>query len=103
KLLPDFEQKIASKLTSSNWQIDFKAEEKRNQVIYFQYPKSILTTENSYNPSSVRVEMTARTDNHPSVRKFVIPYVAEIVPQMIENPHVGVEVLAIERTFWEKA
>ena len=79
------------------------ADENGNQQILFSYPRSALTLGNSYNPPRVRIELTARTDNHPSQPATVVPYVAENFPDAISDSSVNVEVLRIERTFWEKA
>lgn len=103
KLFPAFEKRLREVLTGTDWSIEFKAQEKRNQVINFRYPKSSATLETAYNPPMVRIEMTARTDNHPSNIKTIQAHAAEHFPEMFKDRRIEVSVLAVERTFWEKA
>jgi hypothetical protein len=88
---------------SDRWAVELVADENNNQQILFSYPPSALTLDSSYNPPRVRIELTARTDNHPSQPATVVPYVAEQFPDAFSRSSVNVEVLKIERTFWEKA
>ena len=87
---------------SDEWSLEFKEDESANQVIYFNYPRTLATQTNSYNPPFVRVEMTARTDNHPAEKAIVCPYVADYYGDAFEDANVTVSALLAERTFWEK-
>jgi hypothetical protein len=102
-LFPTVRQALTNSLSTNRWSVDLVADDNGNQQILFSYPRSALTIGNSYNPPRVRIELTARTDNHPSQPATVVPYVAENFPDAISDSSVNVEVLRIERTFWEKA
>lgn len=102
-LFPTVRQALTNSLSTNRWSVDLVADDNGNQQILFSYPRSALTLDSSYNPPRVRIELTARTDNHPSQPATVVPYVAESFPDAISDSSVNVEVLRIERTFWEKA
>lgn len=102
-LFPKVDQALTNSLSTNRWSVDLVADDNGNQQILFSYPRSALTLDNSYNPPRVRIELTARTDNHPSQPATIVPYVAESFPDAISDSSVNVEVLKIERTFWEKA
>jgi hypothetical protein len=51
----------------------------------------------------VRLEFGARGDIEPSEDMHITPYVTEDFPQLFSNPYFNVHVLALQRTFWEKA
>ena len=101
-LLPSLDAHLKAVLNRDDWSLELKEDEKHNQQIYFKYPQSSLTPESSYNPPYVRIELTARTDNHPAESATVLPYVAEQLESAIEKPEVAINVLKAERTFWEK-
>jgi hypothetical protein len=102
-LFPTVRQALTNSLSTNGWSVDLVADENGNQQILFSYPRSLLTAGNSYNPPRVRIELTARTDNHPSQPATVVPYVADYFPEAISDSSIKVEVLRIERSFWEKA
>jgi hypothetical protein len=103
ELVPSLDTALAGILKRDGWSLEFNENERNNQQIYFKYPQSRLTPESSYNPPFVRVELTARTDNHPAETATIFPYVAEQIDSSIGKPEVLVNVLKPERTFWEKA
>ncbi|MCF7963583.1 MAG: nucleotidyl transferase AbiEii/AbiGii toxin family protein [Pirellula sp.] len=92
-LFPAIRQALTNSLSTNRWSVDLVADENGNQQILFSYPRSALTLGNSYNPPRVRIELTARTDNHPSQPATVVPYVAENFPDAISDSSVNVEVL----------
>ena len=49
------------------------------------------------------MEIGARSDHWPAGNATVVPYVAEDFPAIFKSPSCSVHVLAVERTFWEKA
>ena len=102
ELFPALDKSFQQTLTVDGWELELIEDEKSNQQIYFRYPKSDITQEDGYNPSYVRIELTARTDNHPAEPRVVVPYVAEQFQDAIKEPQVQVTVLTAERTFWEK-
>jgi predicted nucleotidyltransferase component of viral defense system len=102
-LFPRIRQALSNSLITNSWSVDLVTDDNGNQQILFSYPRSALTLGSSYNPPRVRIELTARTDNHPSQPATVIPYVADCFPEAISDSSIKVEVLKIERSFWEKA
>lgn len=102
-LFPKLSGALRELLGETEWSLDLNEDENQNQVLYFRYPPTGVTVNAAYNPPHVRLELTARTDDHPSIFGTVTPYVAEQFPDAIEDAEVTVAVLAAERTFWEKA
>ncbi len=74
-------------------------------TLLFVYPAGIGKMEETppYNAPAVRIEMGGRSDTWPGNTGIVKPYAAQVVPQAFETAEVSVRVLALERTFWEKA
>ena len=103
ELMPLLGAALEKTLSREDWTLELNESEKHNQQIYFKYPQSSLTLESSYNPPHVRIELTARTDNHPAESATILPYIAEHFKSAIAKPEVVVNVLKAERTFWEKA
>ena len=102
EVLPTLTATLNQLLPAQSWGIDLVEDPNQNQQLLFRYPVSDITLSNSYNPSTVRVELTARTDNHPSSNAVVRSYVAEQIEGAIGDADVHVVVLKAERTFWEK-
>ena len=72
-------------------------------TLLFQYPSALPTLiGGSYISRVVRIECGAKADLWPVTMATISPYVAEAYPR-ITDTSVPVRVLAIERTFWEKA
>jgi hypothetical protein len=65
------------------------------------YP-SVLDAQGGYLGSSVLVEFGGRNITEPSVRYQITPDIASQLPEL-EFPNPAINVLAPERTFWEKA
>jgi hypothetical protein len=53
--------------------------------------------------SEVKIECGARSDDWPAEAKTIRPYVADAVRERITDADASIKVLAVERTFWEKA
>jgi len=51
----------------------------------------------------VKIELGARSDDWPHSKRVIKPYIAECFPQLFSDAAFPVNVLAAERTFWEKA
>ncbi|MCA9190693.1 MAG: nucleotidyl transferase AbiEii/AbiGii toxin family protein [Planctomycetales bacterium] len=102
-LFPTLHSHLSRSLGNSAWNAELVEDQNNNQQIFFHYPQSGVTQGTSYNPPRVRIELTARTDNHPAMNASVSPIVAEQFPDAVDNPQAQVEVLRVERTFWEKA
>lgn len=70
------------------------------QTLLFRFPRAASTL--SYIQPAVRIELGARSDHWPSETHSILSYLGE----SLDQPTLGaatVEVLAAERTFWEKA
>ncbi|PCI83829.1 MAG: hypothetical protein COB24_14990 [Hyphomicrobiales bacterium] len=74
------------------------------QTILFHY-QSVIGDNHDYIQKHVRIELGARGEREPNVKKTITPYLAEILPEIFENkaPLINVTALVAERTFWEKA
>jgi Nucleotidyl transferase AbiEii toxin, Type IV TA system len=104
RLKPELERVVAGALGSRDgpwleFDIDTVTE---SPVILFHYP----TTQPSgfdYLKRSVKLEFGSLTDQHPTVRRAVRPWLADEIPEALEDWHCMVVALGVERTFWEKA
>jgi hypothetical protein len=108
-VLPTLQQSFVNILpTSSNWELILDPDDRDEQTILFHYPKLMAGSDTEagrdyYIKPVVRLEFGARGDIEPSEDMHIIPYVAEDFPQLFSNPYFNVHVLALQRTFWEKA
>ncbi len=102
-ILPDLKKAIATVLSdSSEWKIELDPEDADGQTALFIFPHAMTNTTESYVRSSVKVEFGARADHWPVETATIVPYIANVPgEQVIEGA--SVRVLAVERTFWEKA
>ena len=73
------------------------------QTLLFTYPARVPAPARAYLRPVVRIEMGARSDHWPSEHAPMAPYVAQAFPAAFRAPAVVVKVLAVTRTFWEKA
>jgi hypothetical protein len=74
----------------------------KSPVILFHYPSS-LPTGLAYIKRSVKLEFGSLTDQKPTGRYPIRPWIAEIFPTAFLDWQCEVVALEIERTFWEKA
>lgn len=103
---------IMSMLETSALDILGKAEQTRfeflkdpqtkSPVILFHYPSS-LPTGLAYIKRSVKLEFGSLTDQKPTGRYPIRPWIAEVFPTAFLDWKCEVIALEIERTFWEKA
>lgn len=78
-------------------------DEKNPENLFFDYPRKPDATNNSYNPPFVRLELGARGDRAPQAQYAIRSYIEEEYPQLFKDKvPASINVLAIERTFWEK-
>lgn len=85
------------------WSLRLDEEDPERQTLLFDYPSSFAPDAVGYIRRTVKIELGARADHWPCETKSVTPYVAETFPQGFKEPICAVKVLAVERTFWEKA
>lgn len=72
--------------------------------LFFDYPRNPTAEEDPYIKPFVRLEIGARGDRSPQAPHIVKSYIEEEFPdEFTGKTPVAVNVLAIERTFWEKA
>lgn len=71
-------------------------------VLLFHYPSS-LPTGFGYIKRSVKLEFGSLTDQQPTGRHTIRPWIAEVFPTAFPDWQCEVTALEIERSFWEKA
>ncbi len=108
-LLPQLRSSFGSslgKVAGETWTLNFADDAPDQQTLVFRYPGSGTATSitgPAYIRPVVRLEIGARSDHWPASDGTALPYVAEDFPAIFESPTCSVHVLAVERTFWEKA
>lgn len=88
----------------ASWSLAIDADEP--QTVHFTYPPSLPAetyTAFGYVRPTVRLEFGARGEQWPASPHTVIPYAAQVFPELFRDPGAEVRVLEPERTFWEKA
>ena len=75
---------------------------KNSPVLMFHYPSSQPTGFN-YLKRSVKLEFGSLTDQQPTGRHPVRPWVADVLPGAFPDWRCEVVALEVERSFWEKA
>jgi hypothetical protein len=106
-LLPRLGEAVRAELGSSEkvkWGLS--VDPKDPQSLIFQYPLSLDPGDYvglDYIRPSVKLECGARGDPWPVERRTIQPYAAERFPDVFEARTVSADVLALRRTFWEKA
>ncbi len=91
---------------SETWGMELDEDDPDRQTLLFRYPaekRSRPVDEPAYIRPVVRLEIGARSDHWPVVEAIVTPYAAEAFPGVFKEAEGKVRVLAVERTFWEKA
>lgn len=71
--------------------------------LFFDYPRRPDNSDNTYIAPFVRLELGARGDRAPQAQHAIRSYIEEEFPHLFKDKNlVNINVLAIERTFWEK-
>lgn len=101
KLLPALQTEITKHLPPGvPWSLALDPDDEDQQTLLFAYPPA---TENAaYIAPVVRIELGARSDTNPSHPAKIQPLLAEAFPDLFPDSAIQVEVVAAERTFWEK-
>ena len=73
------------------------------QTLLFQYPTADPSSTSAYVRPVVRFEFGARGVQLPAENIQIQSYVTEAFPDLLTKTSTTVRVLAVERTFWEKA
>ena len=117
QLLPLLKKKCLPLLGNADW--DMTIAENDPLTILFRYPRVVSyggafsmgfsdafsRGDSGYIKPVIRLEFGARGDGFPTAPHSFIPYIAEILPDIFDNPagiNVTVTTLEAERTFWEK-
>ena len=101
KLVPELRQNFAGVLGSRGWSVELDPADP--QTVIFAYPSSKLSGVMDYVRPAIRLEMGARSDDWPAAEAEIVPYAAEVFPDLFTIRTCRVKTLAAERTFWEKA
>jgi hypothetical protein len=91
---------------SRTWSAELDEDDPDRLTLLFRYPagkRARAADEPAYIRPIVKLEIGARSDHWPVVEGSVTPYAAEAFPDVFEEARGEVRVLAVERTFWEKA
>lgn len=114
--MPALAAAIEAQLGKEGWSIELDPEDKDNQTILFNYPRTgsyvavgyveqdyIEDEEAGYIKPRIKLEFGARGDPDPFEDREIRPYLAEQFPEALPDAVTSVETLSVERTFWEKA
>jgi hypothetical protein len=103
-VMPVLEERTASVLgpADERWLTFLDATRASSPIVLFHYPTA-LPDGFSYLPRSVRLEFGSLTDQQPSGRYQVTPWIANSGPQAFGDWTCEVVTLELERTVWEKA
>ena len=102
ELRPALAARMSTGLSDTGWTVE--SDPTDPQSLIFHYPSAFAEADEvPYIQRSVKIEGGARADAWPTEERSLRPYVAEAFPSGVPDADVSVRVLAIERTFWEKA
>jgi hypothetical protein len=104
QIAPALEAAVRSILTprDSGW-FEFRIDPQTNSpVLLFHYPSS-QPEGFLYLNRSVKMEFGSLTDQQPTGRHPVKPWIAEVLPDAFPDWRCEVVALEVERSFWEKA
>ena len=109
RLMPELNQQVRGALSTAK-NVDLKANriefeidlQTNSPVLLFHYP----TTQPAgfdYLRRSVKLEFGSLTEQRPTGRHKVVPWLADTFAQLFDDWNCEVVALEIDRTFWEKA
>jgi hypothetical protein len=107
KLMPALRSAITEQLgepADGSWSLEIDDADPHS--VNFHYPTVLPETEYvgmAYITPRVRLEFGARGDPWPADMRVIRAYAAEDYPDFFQDSGVAVTVLAMQRTFWEKA
>jgi hypothetical protein len=102
-LQPAMAGRLRSILGESGWALDVDPDMPDGQCLLLHYPSAFSESDPGYISPQVKIELGARSDDWPHEKRPIQPYLAERFPQLMPEGPFSVQVLAAERTFWEKA
>lgn len=101
-----FQAALGSPPSRRTWRIELDKDDPDRQTLLFHFPSGIAEREGAdarYMQPQVRLELGARGEQWPAEQATVTSYAAQSAPQPFKEASCTVRVLAVERTFWEKA
>jgi hypothetical protein len=103
KVMPELERMIRNQGLDEDWTLTKDGTDPDQHSLAFAYPRTELTQDaTAYLRPSVKIEFGARSDHWPAEIKEVQPYLAEQIPDAMQEAKVEVKVMDVRRTFWEK-
>ena len=101
-ILPSLRERCIAILGDrGNWSLNIDPSE--SQTILFSFPTDSATWGNSYFKPDVKIEFGAKNETWPVEKVSIEAYLTEIIPTAFNDKSTEIEVLKVERTFWEKA
>lgn len=98
----NFQKALGTAPSKATWRVELDKDDPDQQTVLFHYPPGIPDRETATKPD-IRLELGARGEHWPAEEATVTSYAAQAEPKPFKEPSCEVKVLAIERTFWEKA
>ncbi len=95
--------RIAEEIGATEWSLTVDPLMPDGQCLLFRYPTVFPPAAAGYVNPIVKIELGARSDVWPHEKRLIRPYVLEQFPALDDDGGCSVQVLAAERTFWEKA
>jgi predicted nucleotidyltransferase component of viral defense system len=103
QLQPALAARLGATLGDIGWRLEVDPDMADGQCLLLHYPSVFTEASGSYVSPIVKIELGARSDDWPHTARLIRPYVLEHFPQIDADATCSVQVLAAERTFWEKA
>ncbi|MEK7720927.1 MAG: nucleotidyl transferase AbiEii/AbiGii toxin family protein, partial [Elusimicrobiota bacterium] len=106
QLEASFSKALGTTPSGKTWRVELDPDDPDKQTLTFHYPAGIAHGENAqarYLRPVVRLELGARGEQWPAEWAVITSYAAQAIPTPFKNPSCKVKVLAVGRTFWEKA
>lgn len=107
RVQPALDARVSAALgegSAAGWRLEVDPDMADGQCLLFHYPSVFPADSAGYVRPVVKIELGARSDDWPHELKTLQPYVLELFPAFDPVAAAfGVQVLAVERTFWEKA
>ncbi|WP_458758595.1 nucleotidyl transferase AbiEii/AbiGii toxin family protein [Afipia sp. TerB] len=106
-VLPRLTEAVAGELgpaDQAGWSLAIEPRHPQNLI--FEYPSSLAAGDYAgfaYMSRRVKLEFGARGDPWPIEKRQIESYAAQEFPDLFADPACTVDVLALRRTFWEKA
>lgn len=97
-----FQKALGTAPSQTTWRVELDKDDPDQQTVLFHYPPGIPDRETATAPD-IRLEFGARGEQWPAEQATVTSYAAQVEPKPFKEASCEVKVLAIERTFWEKA